>query len=173
MYNPIGGYFCSYECHCSTFYLVDSVFVYNEFKYIYLYLYMFTLFRFPHIKRCIAFLLRQCYVFKFFWVKMDDNILDFADFKWGDGWWKGSLNGIISLHRAIWTLSSSVLWNVWINRWSYLTLRATMSSVASQSLSVPPPPAPDWPHNSPAWLHQSTYMGEMGEAGIWSRMRHT
>lgn len=141
--------FIHHECHCSTFYLVDSVFVYNKFKYIYT-IYVYSIPFSSHKKKhCI--LLRQCYVFKFFWVQMDDDILDFTDFimRW---WrWKDSLNNKSSHCTGQFGLSSCVLWNVWINRWSYVTLRAKMSSVASQSfVSHPlhvgwPPPTPHSP----------------------------
>lgn len=87
--------FIRHECHCSTFYLVDSVFVYNDFKYIY----HICIFLFTHIKRCIAFY--EDKIFRLFWLKVGGDVLDFTDFKmrWQE---LEGLTMFCSLHRAIW-----------------------------------------------------------------------
>lgn len=70
-YNPIGGYFCSYvKCHCSTFYLVDTVFVY-DFKYIHHILYVYSI-CFPPHKKMHYILRRQC--LQVCWLEMGDDI---------------------------------------------------------------------------------------------------
>lgn len=80
-------------------------------------------------------------------VKLDDNILDMML-----GRKRGLLNNI---HLIAPGNLDSTLWNVYINGRSYVTLRAKVSGIASSQGALPPPQE-----------HQSTYIGEMGEAGI-------